>query len=81
MRIALELDVSTAARRIAARLGKPFKQVVNSALRIGLDEMRKPAIAKPYRTRPRAMGRRVGLNYDNVAELLQVGTPWLRLVK
>mgnify|MGYP007071093869 CR=1 FL=1 len=68
--LTLDPDVSAKARKGAARLGQPFKQVVNSALRIGLDEMLKPAAAKPYRTKPRAMGLRAGLNYDNVAELL-----------
>lgn len=51
-------------------MGKPFKEIVNSALRIGLEEMLKPAGAKPYTTKPRPMGLRAGLSYDNVAELL-----------
>ena len=45
--LTLDPDVSAKARRGAAKLGKPFKEVVNSALRIGLDEMLKPAAAKP----------------------------------
>lgn len=71
--LTLDPDVSIKARKGAARLGQPFKQVVNAALRIGLDEMLKPAAAKPYRTKPRVMGLRAGLNYDNVAELLTQG--------
>lgn len=68
--LTLDADVSAKARRGAAKLGKPFKEVVNSALRIGLDEILKPAAAKPYKTKPRPMGLREGLNYDNISELL-----------
>jgi len=68
--LTLDPDVSAKARKGAARLGKPFKEVVNSALRIGLDEILRPAGAKPYKTKPRPMGLRTGLSYDNVAELL-----------
>ena len=50
------------ARLAAARHRKPFKQVVNSALRLGLDELLKPAAAKPYRTKPRPLGLRDELN-------------------
>ena len=47
--LTLDPDVAAKARRGAAKLGKPFKSVINSALRIGLDEVLKPAAAKPYR--------------------------------
>lgn len=68
--LTLDPDVSLKARRAAARHGQPFKQVVNSALRLGLDELLKPAPAKPYRTKPRPLGLREGFSYDNIAELL-----------
>ncbi|MBI5771770.1 MAG: DUF2191 domain-containing protein [Verrucomicrobia bacterium] len=68
--LTLDPDVSTKARRVAARQGRPFKQIVNSALRLGLDEMLKPATAKPYHTKPRPLGLREGFSYDNIAELL-----------
>ena len=68
--LTLDPDVSAKARQRAAKLGRPFKEVVNSALRIGLEALRKPAEGKPYQTKPRAMGLREGLNYDNIAELL-----------
>ena len=66
----LDPDVAAKAKRGAARLGQPFKSVINSALRIGLDEILKPPVAKPYRTKPRPLGLRPGLNYDNIGELL-----------
>ena len=68
--LTLDPDVAAKARRGAARLGKPFKTVINSALRIGLDQVLNPPKAKPYRTKPHSMGLRPGLNFDNIGELL-----------
>jgi len=68
--LTLDPDVAAKARKGAAKLGKPFKEVINTALRLGLDEVLKPAPAKPYRTKPRPLGLRQGLSYDNIAELL-----------
>jgi len=68
--LTLDHDVAAKARLGAAKLGKPFKTVINSALRIGLDEVLKPAAAKPYRTKARPMGLRSNLNFDNISELL-----------
>ncbi len=63
-------DVAAKAKQGAARLGKPFKEIVNEALRIGLDRIMQPPTAKPYRTRPHPMGLRPGLSCDNTGELL-----------
>jgi hypothetical protein len=68
--LTLDPDVAAKAKKSAARMGKPFKSVINSALRIGLDELLKPPVARPYRTRPHPMGLRPGFNYDNIGELL-----------
>ncbi len=68
--LTLDPDVAAKAKKGAARLGKPFKQVINAALRIGLDEVLKPPAARSYRTKARPLGLRGGLSYDNVAELL-----------
>ena len=68
--LTLEPDVAAKARKGAAKLGKPFKEVVNAALRIGLDQVLHPPAAKPYRMKPRPLGLRPGLNYDNIGELL-----------
>ncbi len=68
--LTLDQDVAAKAKRGAATLGKPFKSVINAALRIGLDEVLKPAKAKPYRTQPQPLGLRPGFSYDNVSELL-----------
>jgi hypothetical protein len=68
--LTLDADVAAKAKRGAAKLGRPFKSVINAALRIGLDEVLKPAAAKPYRTKPHPMGLRPGFSYDNIGELL-----------
>lgn len=66
----LDPDVAAKARKGAAKLGKPFKEVVNAALRLGLDQVLQPPSAKPYQTRARPLGLRRGFSYDNIAELL-----------
>lgn len=68
--LTLDPDVAAKAKRGASKLRKPFKVVINEALRIGLDQVLAPPTAKPYRTQSRPMGLRQGFNYDNVAELL-----------
>jgi hypothetical protein len=71
--LTLDPDLASKARKGAARLGRPLKEVINAALRVGLDEILAPAKAKPYRTKPRPLGLRKGLNYDNISELLTRG--------
>jgi hypothetical protein len=68
--LTLDADVAAKARKGARKLGKPFKEVINAALRIGLDQVLSPPAAKPYRTKPRPLGLRQGFSYDNIAELL-----------
>lgn len=68
--LTLDPDVAAKAKKSAARLGKPLKEVINAALRVGLDEILSPPAAKPYRTRPRPLGLRQGFSYDNISELL-----------
>ena len=48
-----------------------FKQVLNDVLRRGLLVRRELAAAKPFRVRARRLGKMRGLNYDNVAEMLE----------
>jgi hypothetical protein len=68
--LTLDPDVAAKAKRGAAKLRKPFKQIINAALRVGLDEILAPPRAKPYRTKPRPLGLRQGFSYDNISELL-----------
>lgn len=68
--LTLDPDVAAKARKGAARLRKPFKEVINAALRAGLDEILSPPAARPHRTQPRPMGLRRGFSYDNISELI-----------
>jgi len=69
--LTLDKDVAEQAKKLVAKLGKPFKQVVNEALRIGLDQLKRPAKRKPYVTKPHTMGVRPGINLDNIAEVIE----------
>jgi hypothetical protein len=68
--LTLDSDVAHQAKQLVAKLGKPFKQVVNEALRLGLGQLQKPPKRKKYVTKPRNLGLRPGLNLDNIAELI-----------
>lgn len=68
--LTLDPDVAAKAKRGAAQLQRPFKDVINAALRVGLDEILAPPTARPYRTQPRPMGLRRGFSYDNISELI-----------
>ncbi len=72
MRTTLTLSdqLAARARRDAQRLHLSFKETINQALALGLDELEKEKRGKPYKTKPVPMGLREGLNYDNIAELL-----------
>ena len=66
----LDDDVADRTRRLAQKLRKPFRAVVNEALRLGLEEVEKPMKQRRYQTQPHAMGLRRGYSLDNIQELL-----------
>lgn len=68
--LTLDPDIAAKAKEGAARLRRPFKEVINAALRVGLDEILTPPAARPYRTKPRPLGLRRGFSYDNISELI-----------
>ena len=69
--ITLDHDVAQRAKSARARTGKTFKQVINDALRAGLDRLDEaPKKGKPYRTKSKKMQLREGLSVDNVGELI-----------
>jgi len=68
--LTLDEDVAQLAKAVAARSRRPFKQVVNDALRAGLKGSEPPIVAKPYHTKARPLGLREGLSYDNIHRLL-----------
>ena len=68
--LTIEDDVLDRAKSVATRLHAPFRQIVNEALRAGLETVEAPAKRRTYRTRPHKMGLRTGRNLDNIQELL-----------
>lgn len=66
----LDPEVAAKARKGAAQLYKPLKEVIHEALRVGLAAILAPTVASPYRTDPRPLGLRPGFNYDNISELI-----------
>ena len=68
--LTLDDDVIDKAKAVAAKRRLSFRAVVNEALRIGLDEVEKPATQRSYQTEPHAMGLRTGYNLNNIQELL-----------
>jgi hypothetical protein len=68
--LSIDDDVIEKARAISAKLRKPFRMIVNEALRAGLDQVGRPAKQRKYKTEPHPMGLRAGRNMDNTQELL-----------
>lgn len=68
--ITLDDDLLDRARESARKLQKPFRAIVNEALRAGLERIGDVSGRRPYRTVPHDMGLREGLSLDNVQELL-----------
>ena len=71
-RTTLTLDDDVAARidGEVRRTGRPYRAVVNDALRRGLEAPR-PALP-PYRVDALPMGRRPGMDIDDIAGLLDL---------
>ena len=78
MRTTLTLDDDVAAKlkAEARRIGRPFREIVNEALRDGLAS-RHTARRQPFRVTARDLGDlKPGLSLDNIAELIeQVQSP------
>ncbi len=71
MRTTITLEDDVAARLEQLRKDKPFKELVNQALRAGLDQM-ESSVAEPpapYRLQP-VDGRPRRVDLDNVADVL-----------
>jgi hypothetical protein len=68
--LSIDDDVLDRAKAVATKLRRPFRMIVNEALRAGLDHVEQPAKQRPYKTKPHAMGLRAGRNLDNIQELL-----------
>jgi hypothetical protein len=70
--LTLDVDVANKLKSRARRTGRPFKDVVNEALRLGLAAANAPSVPTPFVVHARDLGRvRPGLDLDNVADVLE----------
>ena len=72
MRTTLNIDgdVLDRARDAARKLDKPFRTIINDALRKGLTQIERPEEKQTYTTFAHKMGLREGYDLDNIQELL-----------
>lgn len=73
MRTTLTIDDDVAARieRLKAELHTSLKEVINDALRAGLETLEAPPrTRRRHRTRVAALGRPLLANMDNIADAL-----------
>jgi hypothetical protein len=72
--LTLEKDVAAALERVRKARRASLKQVVNEALRQGLERMATPPAARrpAFRTQPLSLGPCLLGNVDNIAEVLAV---------
>ena len=68
MRTTLNIDaeVLDRARDAARRLDKPFRTVVNDALRKGLEQIEQPDKKRKYTTKPHSLGLREEYDLNNI---------------
>jgi len=69
--LTLDDDVAAKLRAESRRSGRPFKQVVNDFLRLGMHVRSQGASAPPFKVKARPLGLRPGFSYDNVWELIE----------
>jgi len=70
--VTLEDDVAAQLEREMRKSGKGFKRTINDALRAGFAARKSAAATTPFVVEARALGIHPGLDYANVAELLEV---------
>lgn len=73
MRTTLTLDDDVAARisEEMRKRGGTLKETVNELLRAGFQAQSETKKVRRFKAQARAMGRREGIDYDNIADLLE----------
>lgn len=66
----LDIDVLDKAQFYSEKMGRPFRVIINEALREGLKKLNFFSRKKAYKTRPHKMGLKPGFSLDNIEELL-----------
>jgi len=76
--LTLDDDLGAKLKDESRRSGKPFKQLVNDCLRVGLNVRAKTNSRLPFKVQARSLGS-PGFNYDKVWELIeQIEGPFYR---
>ena len=68
--LTLEPDVAARLKNEVRRTGRPFKAVVNDALRRGLGLAGKPVRSPHFEVRPHAFGFKPGVDLDRLNQLV-----------
>ena len=68
--VTLEDDVIRRLEAKARRTGRPFKEVLNEAVRDGLDRALTPT-SRTFEVKTHDMGRLPGIEFDDVSGLLE----------
>ncbi len=69
--LTLEEDVVDRLRREARRTGRPFKAIVNEALRVGLERRERQACrGASFKVEPMDLGLKPGIELDDIEGLL-----------
>jgi hypothetical protein len=69
--LTLEDDVAAKLKEEMGRTGRSFKETVNEILREGLRAARTREPDRPFVVRARDLGSRAGVDFDNIAELIE----------
>ncbi|MBA2275701.1 MAG: DUF2191 domain-containing protein [Chloroflexi bacterium] len=69
--LTLEEDVADSLRDEARRTGRPFKAIVNEALRVGLERKERPAgRGALFKVEPLDLGLKPGIELDDIEGLI-----------
>lgn len=68
--LTLDDDVAAGLRRRARVTGRPFRLIVNEALRVGLDARNSQATTR-FQVAPSDLGLRPGLDLNSISELIE----------
>lgn len=63
-------DVLDQVRAVAQQSSQSLKVVINNAMRLGLNALKKENVSRPYQTKSHPMGLKSGYSLDHIQELL-----------
>jgi len=71
--ISLDRDVKQRALQFSAARGISFRKGLNELVRLGWIAQQQPQAKEFFLIKPRNMGLKLGLSYDNIEELIEFG--------